>query len=76
MSETLKPCACIEDPSAFPRRQRIDMMTPAERFIYNAQYEVELIGCDERLTDAVIKLKEARDLVADYVDDQIKKWEL
>lgn len=51
-----------------PRRVRIDLFTPAEKAIYDAVQAVEAAGCDERLTRAVIKLQEARDLVADFVD--------
>jgi hypothetical protein len=53
----------------FPRRNRLDLNTPVELAIYNAMQEVENIGVDTRLTDAVIKLQEAKDLVADFVDN-------
>lgn len=53
----------------FSRRQRLDKCTPAELAIYKAIEEVEKIGADIKLTDAVIKLNEARNLVADFVDD-------
>lgn len=52
-----------------PRRIRLDLMTPAELAIYNATQEVEKIGADVRLTHAVIKLQEARELVADFIDN-------
>lgn len=52
----------------FPRRSRLDLNTPAERAIYDAMQEVEKVGADTRLTEAVILLSKARDLVADYVD--------
>ncbi len=52
-----------------PRRCRLDLNTPAERAIYDAMQEVEKAGADVRLTDAVILLGEARDAVADFVDD-------
>lgn len=51
-----------------PRRCRVDLMHPAELAIRNAVLAVEEIGCDVRLTEAVILLQEARDKVADYVD--------
>ncbi len=51
-----------------PRRARIDLFTPAEKAIWEAVQAVEAAGCDVRLTNAVIKLQEARGLVADYVD--------
>ena len=54
----------------FPRRQQLDKCTPAELAIYKAMEEVEEIGADVRLTDAINKLNEARNLVADFVDEQ------
>lgn len=50
------------------RRARIDLMTAAERAIYDALAVVEAAGCDVRLTDAVVLLQAARDRVADFVD--------
>ena len=52
----------------FPRRNRLDLNTPAEKAIYDAIQEVEKVGADTRLTGAVIKLSEARNLVADFID--------
>lgn len=51
-----------------PRRNKLYECTPAELAIYNAMVEVEKMDADVRLTDAVIKLQEAKELVADYVD--------
>lgn len=51
-----------------PRRNRLDLNTPAEKAIYNAMQEVEKVGADVKLTEAVTLLSKARDLVADYVD--------
>jgi len=51
-----------------PRRNRIDLCEPSEIAIYNAMYEVEKLGADERLTDAIVKLNEAKELVSDYID--------
>lgn len=52
-----------------PRRCRLDLNTPAEHAIYDAMIEVEKLAADVRLTDAVILLGEARNAVADFVDD-------
>ena len=52
------------------RRHRADLWTPAETAIYNAMQEIEKAGADIRLTHAQIKLTEAKNLVADYVDEQ------
>lgn len=52
-----------------PRRCRIDLFTPAEKAIQDAVIAVEEAGCDPRLTDAVVLLQEARNKVADFVDN-------
>jgi hypothetical protein len=52
----------------FPRRNRIDLLTPAEKAIYDAVQAVENLPADVRLTDAVILLQAARDKVADYIE--------
>ena len=52
----------------FPRRNRLDLNTPAEKSIYDAMQEVEKLGADVRLTNAVNLLVQARNLVADFVD--------
>lgn len=54
------------------RRFDLDKCTPSELAIYNAVIEVEKIGADVRLTNAVILLLQARNLVADYVDENIE----
>ena len=51
-----------------PRRNCIDLMTPAELAIRTAVEEVEKVGADPWLTDAVILLSQAQAKVADYVD--------
>ncbi len=52
----------------FPRRNRIDLFSEAEKAIYDAQQAVERAGADPRLTKATILLSEARSAVADFVD--------
>jgi hypothetical protein len=52
-----------------PRRNRVDLNTPVELKIREAVDMVEVLGCDVRLTDAVIKLAEARELVADWIEE-------
>lgn len=54
-----------------PRRIQLDKMIPAELAIHNAIQEVEKIGADVRLTNAVIKLQEAKDLISDFTDEKI-----
>lgn len=53
---------------AAPRRNRLELMTPAELAIREAVLKVEELGCDTRLTDAVMLLGEAQEKVADYID--------
>lgn len=55
-----------------PRRIRLDLNTPAEKSIYDAIQEVEKAGADVKLTEAVILLGKAKDLVSDYVDSKCK----
>lgn len=52
-----------------PRRIRQDLMTHGEVAITRAIAIVEAMGADARLTDAVTLLAQARDRVADFVDD-------
>lgn len=54
--------------NTIPRRSRLDLNQPAELAIYEAMLAVEKMPADTRLTHAVIKLQEARDLVADFID--------
>jgi len=64
------PHAHLEDAmsSDFPRRHRVDLLTPAELQIRDAVFTVEDMGADPLLTEAVVLLQQARDKVADYVD--------
>lgn len=57
-----------DDDLTNPRRLDVERMTPAEKAIQDAIGAVEAAGADQRLTRAVEKLVEARDLVADFVD--------
>ncbi len=59
----------LKDENGFPRRSRLDLCEPSEKAIYDATQEVEKLGADERLTNAVVKLSEARELVSDYIDE-------
>lgn len=58
--------------SIFPRRNRLDLLTPAELAIHNAMMEVEKAGASIELTHAIIKLQEARTHVANHVDEKLK----
>jgi len=49
------------------RRSRVDLYTPAEVAIRNAIMEVEKVGADIRLTNAVVTLNQAQDWLQDYI---------
>lgn len=53
-----------------PRRCYVDKMEPAELTIMKAIDIVEAMGADERLTDAVTLLGEAKDKVSDFIDNE------
>lgn len=59
--------------NTIPRRNQLDKNHPAERAIFNAMREVELMPADEMLTEAVTLLSRAKDIVGDYVDAQPPK---
>ena len=50
------------------RRSSIEHCTPVEKMICEVAWQVENLGADVRLTEAINKLKEARELIADFVD--------
>lgn len=51
-----------------PRRNRLDLMEPAEKMIQEAIWEIETIGADERLTKAEYLMSKAKDLISDFID--------
>lgn len=59
-----------------PRRDRLDLFTPAERAIWDAVHVVEAAGADVRLTEAINLMHAARARVADFVDgvDQVRQF--
>jgi hypothetical protein len=56
----------VED--GMPRRNRLDLNTPAELAIREAMMAVESCGAHVLLTEAVTLLGKAKDLVADFVE--------
>jgi hypothetical protein len=54
----------------FPTRSDVRYMTSAEWAITAAIREVEKAGASTALTDAVILLGQARDRVADHVEEE------
>jgi len=61
--------------NTIPRRARLDLNTPTELLISEAANEVEKLGADPKLTMALIKLFEAKDLLSDYVDENLQTIE-
>lgn len=54
-----------------PRRIQLNLLTPAETAIHVAMIEVEKVGADPRLTDAIVLLQQAREKVGDYLDERL-----
>lgn len=54
----------------FPRRNQMDKCFPPELKIDDAIRSVDEAGADPKLTDAIIKLQEARELVSDWFDNK------
>ena len=52
-----------------PRRIQLDQCIPAELYIFKAMEEVEKLGAGVKLTEAIIKLQEAKELISDYIDN-------
>ena len=55
-------------PDGFPTRNDVLLMTPAEQHIWRAVSLVEALGASPSLTEAVVLLGRARELVADHVE--------
>ena len=51
------------------RRNNLQLMAPAEKAIYDVMQLVEEMGADVKLTDAIVKLGEAKDHISDYLDE-------
>ncbi|GEM_PF-2784035 len=58
------------------RRNRLDLFEPSEKAIYDAMQEVEKLPPDERLTEAVVLLGKAKDLISDFLDESLRKESL
>lgn len=59
--------------NGFPRRNRLDLNNPAEIAIDNAIRQVEKMPADERLTEAVILLSNAKSIVSDFIDSKLER---
>lgn len=61
----------IKTLNGYPRHLNHAFMVPAEKAITDAITIIEHLGADVRLTNAQIKLTEARALVSEYIDEMI-----
>lgn len=57
---------------AIPRRNRYELLVPAEKLIRQALVALEDLGASPALTDAVVHLTEASQCVADHVDAKLE----
>lgn len=55
-------------PKNSPRRICFGKMSDAELSVSEAIQDVEKMGADVKLTNAVVKLSEAREMIADFID--------
>lgn len=68
MTANTSPLPATHGELDFPRRNCLDASHQAELAIRAAIDAVEALGADPLLTDAVIKLGEAKDRVADWLE--------
>lgn len=61
----------MENKNEIPRRNRMDLWEPSEKLIQHTVWEIEKMGADVRLTNAVNLLSQAKDLVSDFIDERI-----
>lgn len=61
--------------SEIPRRNRMDLWSPAERAIFEAIQAVESVGAHPLLTQAVVMLGKARDRVSDFIDGRAVSYQ-
>lgn len=61
-----------EEIAGIPRRVQMNRWTPAEMDIYNAIQAVEKVGAHPKLTEVVILLGKAREVLADYIDKTLE----
>lgn len=59
-------------PDGLPRRIDQLLMTQIERDLLACQQNIEPLGADEKLTKAQILIAQARDLVADFLEEGAK----
>lgn len=55
--------------NGLPRRIQIDQHSSIEMLIYTAMFFVEDAGCNPLLTDAAVLLAQAKEKIADYLEE-------
>jgi hypothetical protein len=60
----------LSDGTPWPRRANTQTMTKEELAIQNLVWEIEKLGADPLLTDAVVLLGQARDKLSDWIDKE------
>lgn len=61
----------MKNVDGFPRRSRINLLTPIEKMIYDAAAAIERMPyADTKLTEAQINLDKARELLADFLEEK------
>lgn len=66
--ELSKASSNVKSSNEPPRRINLQTMHEAEKAILNAMQEVEKVGASTGLTNAIVRLQEARNLVGDFID--------
>lgn len=56
-------------PNKSLRRNNVELNTPEERAIRDVSHAVDALGAHPRLTDAIVSLTQAREALADWVDE-------
>lgn len=59
----------MDENNNIPRRAMLTTMVPAELGIHEAVNKIELLGADERLTNAINLMWQAKEMISDYVDE-------
>lgn len=59
-----------QEVDGWPRRAQLRCNTQAEHELRRVLNTVEQLGADVRLTQAVTKIEEARELVADWLEER------
>jgi len=60
----------MKEINGIPRRYQLNLNTDAEKAIRAAKKEVEKLSANEKLTDALILLQKAFEIVADFEDSE------